>query len=72
MHYALGQYKPLCIGQFQNEKTEEIIPVAIAAYFPQWNINMKYEKWASLCQNEVINKNNTPQLHGTFHLRRGL
>ena len=62
----------MCIDQSQNEKTEEIIQVVFAAYFLQQNINMKYEKWVSLCQNEVINKNNTSQLHGTFYLRRGL
>lgn len=62
----------LCIDQFPYEKTEEITQVVIVAYFLQWNINVKYEMWVSLCQNEVINKNNTPQLPAAFHLGRGL
>lgn len=44
----------LCIRQFQNEKTEEIIQVVLAAYFLQLNINMKYEKWVNLCQKELL------------------
>lgn len=53
-------------------KRQKVLQVVIVAYFLQWNINMKYEKWESLCQNEVINKNNAPQLRGAFYPGRGL